>query len=97
MISSEFNTHEGSDAYETLRQEALERNPQGHRGQGLALFLARGMTAWLEVLHTFSPPSIPSRPSKEVPCAPPVPLLLKNEVTLILASMVLSCHPEVMR
>ena len=34
--------------YEILRQEALDVNTR--RGHGLALFLSRGMMAWLEAL-----------------------------------------------
>jgi hypothetical protein len=38
------------EQYETLRREALEIAPFAPRGQGLALFLARGLSSWLQAL-----------------------------------------------
>ncbi len=42
--------------YENLRREALQVN--SHRGHGLALFLSRGMMAWLEALTALESRSV---------------------------------------
>lgn len=72
--------------YENLRQEALQ--PGSRRGHGLALFLSRGMMAWLEALTALGP-----RPVAQT--APPggvdLPSTLRPDLTILLASMVLSC------
>jgi hypothetical protein len=46
------------EQYEALRREALERVWSGERGHGLALFLARGMSAWLSALRALVPPPV---------------------------------------
>ena len=43
--------------YENLRQEALQAGSR--RGHGLALFLSRGMMAWLEALTALMPQPVP--------------------------------------
>ena len=47
------------EQYEALRREALEVAPFGPRGQGLALFLTRGMPAWLTALTALTPCAAP--------------------------------------
>lgn len=42
--------------YENLRQEALQAGSR--RGHGLALFLSRGMMAWLEALTAVLRPDL---------------------------------------
>jgi len=42
--------------YERLRQEALSPCRCLERGHGLALFLSRGMVAWMKALATLQPP-----------------------------------------
>jgi len=69
--------------YEALRQEAIE---QGH-GQGLALFLARGMVAWMDALSACTP--LPERASGDVSRP------LSSELTMLLADMVLACQEVV--
>jgi len=49
--------------YENLRLEALQAS--AHRGHGLALFLSRGMMAWLEALTALrSRPLLRSTPQE---------------------------------
>ena len=50
--------------YEDLRQEALRAG--SHRGHGLALFLSRGMTAWLEALTALRPRPVAKNASQEI-------------------------------
>lgn len=72
--------------YENLRQEALQADSR--RGHGLALFLSRGMMAWLEALTALSPRSVlQSAPQESVD----LPSLLRPDLTTLLANMVLSC------
>ena len=76
--------------YEALRREALEGAPFGPRGQGLALFLTRGMPAWLTALTALSPSP---RRADDAPAAPRPPFLptIRADLTSVLASMVLAC------
>jgi len=72
--------------YETLRQEALQAG--SHRGHGLALFLSRGMVAWLEALTALrSQTVLPSTTQESVD----LPAVLRPDLTTLLANMVLSC------
>jgi hypothetical protein len=72
--------------YENLRRDALDRSSR--RGHGLALFVSRGMMAWLEALTALAPrPPRPSAPTESVDFAPG----LQPDLTTLLANMVLSC------
>ena len=66
--------------YEALRQDAIEEG----RGQGLALFLARGMMAWMDALTAFTP----ARRAELLP----LPQTLSSEMTMLLADMVITCQ-----
>ena len=80
--------------YEVLRQEAIESAPFGHRGHGLSLFLARGMTTWLAALTALIPqPSIPAQAALP-PSRPVLPSSVRSDLTLVLAGMVLACSQE---
>lgn len=72
--------------YEDLRRDALDRSSR--RGHGLALFVSRGMMAWLEALTALGPrPLRPTAPAESVDFAP----VLQPDLTTLLANMVLSC------
>ena len=83
------------DQYESLRKEALEASSAGRRGHGLALFLSRGMTAWLGALTVFAPMASPEvlkeTASHDRPDLPPA---VRPDLTLVLADMVLACYQE---
>jgi hypothetical protein len=80
--------------YETLRREALEED-WGERGHGMALFLARGMSAWVGAVQALAP----SASSPQKPCVddavrlsgPTLSLSYRAELTILLAGMVLAC------
>ena len=72
--------------YENLRQEALQTSSR--RAHGLALFLSRGMMAWLEALTALRPRTVSQSASQESVDVPPV---LRPDLTTLLANMVLSC------
>ena len=83
------------EQYEALRGEALEVAPFGPRGHGLALFLTRGLPAWLTALTALGP-SRPAPARAELP-AERGPRLLptaRPELTTVLAGMVLACTRE---
>jgi len=84
------------DQYESLRKEAL--GSTGRRGHGLALFLSRGMKAWLGALTTFTPMGSPKgmedKASHDKPDLPPA---VRPDLTLVLADMVLACYQEAIR
>jgi len=72
--------------YENLRREALQAS--AHRGHGLALFLSRGMMAWLEALTALrSRPLLRSTPQESFD----LPSVFRPDLTTLLANMVLSC------
>ena len=79
-----------SEQYEVLRKEALELDQTGRRGHGLALFLSRGMIAWMLALRALVPR--PMRASLEGAVRyPDLPSGVRSDLTLVLADMVLSC------
>jgi hypothetical protein len=69
--------------YECLRQEAL--HPGARRGHGLALFLSRGMMAWLKALAALKPRPVAIEKSAAQSSIP------RSDLRALLASMVLSC------
>lgn len=72
--------------YENLRRDALGGNSR--RGHGLALFVSRGMMAWLEALTALGArPIRQNTPSESVDFTP----VLRPDLTTLLANMVLSC------
>ncbi len=86
--------------YEALRHEALGTDSLGRRGHGWALFISRGMAAWIDALSVLA--SQP-RPVSET-CQPStanwmasLPPSLRSDLTTVLADMVLSCTQEVVR
>lgn len=78
------------EQYEALRREALEVAPFGPRGQGLALFLTRGMPAWLTALTALTPSP---RRRADAPGEPRPQFLptIRADLTSVLAGMVLAC------
>ncbi len=79
------------DQYEALRCEAIEVAPCAPRGHGLALFIARGLSAWLTALTALAP----SRPARAVdervePASRLWPAA-RVELATVLAGMVLLC------
>lgn len=72
--------------YEEIRSEALRR--AGCRGSGLALFVRRGMAAWLTACAPLARPlEAPRRKLTEEDRVPPD---LRTEVAMVLAEMALT-------
>ncbi|HEY6087731.1 MAG TPA: hypothetical protein VIV84_08330 [Burkholderiaceae bacterium] len=85
--------------YEDLRRQALGRF--GAQAQGLALFMRRGMSAWMQAWSqcVASPPSSPSPSpspaSRQSPQTQEIcPVQLHADVATLLANMVLFARQE---
>ena len=74
--------------YEELRGQALGRASRIPRGQGLALLMRSGMSAWMQAWAqcTVVAPAAPRQPLDDEAI---VPLQMHKEVAMILAGMVL--------
>lgn len=80
------------EQYEALRREATETTPCGLRGHGLALFLTRGLPAWLAALTALTPaPATADAPGEPGPMLGPS---ARTALTTVLAGMVLACTAE---
>jgi hypothetical protein len=72
--------------YEEIRSQALRSGSSG-RGHGLALFVRRGMAAWLTAC---APLTRPTEAPRGMPADSRVPPDLRNEVATVLAEMALT-------
>ena len=76
--------------YEQLRGQAMGESPQAGRLRlGLALFIHKGMTAWLEAWAD-NPPQTEPRSTMKRTVTNPLPNRLHDDVTIILSNMVMS-------
>lgn len=73
-------------SYEEIRCEALRLAGRSHCGHGLALFIRRGMAAWL----TACAPLVRMREVLDTTAEERVPSDLRGEVAIVLAEMALS-------
>jgi hypothetical protein len=98
VISSSPDAADLLDQYEGLRREVLGTGPRDRSGHGLALFISRGMAAWINAVSILG--RKPGRPALPVAEASPVGLIaswptsLKADLTAVLADMVLTCTQE---
>lgn len=81
------------DQYEALRREAIGAGTTGGGGHGLALFLFRGMTAWLSALSAVAPPPLP-REAQVTQFRADLPPGVRCDLTAVMADMVLSCYSQ---
>jgi len=85
MTLDRLNQIDWKQEYENLRREAPQADKRGH---GLALFLSRGMMAWLAALTALQPRATSKNSQHEsVDLSPAV----RPDLTALLADMVLSC------
>jgi len=75
-------------SYEEIRSEALRRAGSSSRGSGLALFVRRGMAAWLAACVPLT--RAPEASHRKPPAEDRVPLDLRTEVAMVLAEMALT-------
>lgn len=83
------------EQYEALRREALREDWRA-RGHGMALFMTRGMTAWVATVIALAPAAVPKPQqcaAEEAPQShrPVVAFSFRAELTAVLAGMVLAC------
>ena len=77
--------------YEELRRQALGR--AGGQAYGLALFMRRGMSAWMQAWsQCVTAPAAPAQPPDDQEI---FPVQLHRDVAMLLASMVLFARQEV--
>lgn len=78
--------------YESLRGDVTLGIGRGH---GLALFLSRGMSAWIDALAALGPPkAAPIRSLGEPPAIGCLQSSVRSDLTTVLAGMVLACTQE---
>ena len=79
--------------YEQLRRDAMGRPAHDGEGLGLALFLRRGMTAWMrawsECARTVEPVTRSQAGANEA-----IPVDMRSRITTLLASIILSLQQE---
>jgi hypothetical protein len=80
------------DQYETLRSEVAAGDPMSGRGHGRALFLARGMAAWMMALQQLTPPVEVITIEFHDEQTPPIYPEARSALTALLADMVLVCN-----
>ena len=67
-FSTDMNTDTAFSQYESLRTQALNRcDFSSERSLGLALFIRRGMLAWIEICHRYIPVNPISEKRAELP------------------------------
>lgn len=94
MIDAPLDSGYFQAQYERLRLEALD-DRRLERGHGLALFLSRGMAAWMKALSTLQPgPTVAGDPANRDSGEDSVeiPRAVRSDLTAVLATMVLSCR-----
>jgi hypothetical protein len=79
--------------YEQLRREATSSSARHCEGLGLALFLRRGMTAWMQAWSQcvdHATPNTPSQPA--MPAA--VPIDVRTQIATLLAGIIIDLQQE---
>jgi hypothetical protein len=78
--------------YEQLRRDATDMSSHVREGLGLALFLHRGMAAWMQAWSQCIDCVTPQALSR--PATTPVPVDVRAQVATLLAGIILSLHQE---
>ncbi len=78
--------------YEELRGQALGRSAT--HGQGLAMFMRRGMSVWMQAWSQCLPPPCVPAPARSRDDQEICPVQLHREVVMLLAGMVLFARKE---
>ena len=78
--------------YEQLRRDAIDGSSRGREALGLALFLRRGMTAWMQAWSNCLDCATPLALSQSA--TTPVPVDVQAQVVTLLAGIILDLHQE---
>jgi hypothetical protein len=82
-----------TEQYEQLRREATSCSEHAAQGLGLALFLRRGMTAWMQAWSQCTDGVTPNaHPRPATPAA--VPMDLRTQIATLLAGIILGLQQE---
>src|SRR6266849_4376686 len=82
-----------TEQYEQLRRDATGRSAHAVQGLGLALFLRRGMTAWMQAWSQCTDCAAPNtHPRPATPAA--VPMDLRAQIATLLAGIILGLQQE---
>jgi hypothetical protein len=79
--------------YEQLRRDVRSASDRGREGLGLALFLRRGMTAWMQAWPP-CPGAVTSQAQGQPATAAPVPPHVRIELATLLAGIILVLQQE---
>ena len=79
--------------YEQLRRDAIGTLAHRGEGLGLALFLRRGMAAWMQAWSECAPHIEPS-PRAEPGVDETIPAGLRSQIATLLAGMILCLQQE---
>lgn len=93
-MSQPSNRHDLVAHYERLRRDVLGSPSPGGEGFGLALFLRRGMTAWIEAWSECASRIEPGTRS-EPQVDETIPADMRTQITALLAGMILCLQEEV--
>jgi hypothetical protein len=80
------------DRYEELRGQALGQSVGGGPGLGLALFIRRGMAAWMGAWSNCTP-QIDRRSAPDPPADRAFPMDVRSQVARVLVEMVMNTLP----
>jgi hypothetical protein len=78
-----------STAYEQLRNQVLGGNEKPPRGPGLAVFLERGMKAWIDAYRQWSALTAANRTARS-PLSTSLVAPVRNDVIVLLTGMLLA-------
>jgi len=79
--------------YEQLRRDATDMSRRGREGLGLALFLRRGMAAWMQSWSQCTSEAAASAQSSPATTTP-IPVDFRAQVATLLAGIILGLHQE---
>lgn len=85
--------HDLAARYEQLRRDAMGRLTSGDQGLGLALFLRRGMTAWMQAWSECAGNVEPATRSQPV-VHETIPVDMRSQIATLLAGMILALQQE---
>lgn len=78
--------------YEQLRRDAISRSGQSGGGLGLALFLRRGMTTWMQAWSECT--DVETETCSISGGKETIPADMRSQLAILLASMILSLRQE---
>jgi hypothetical protein len=96
-IDSNINFKEWTSRYEQLRRTALSEYQSNNGNWGMTLFIRQGMAGWMRAWpKADAPTTSPKYPSENATIIPTaIPTSLREQITILLANMILNGRKEV--